>query len=182
MKIALLLVDGFEDVEAIAPYDILKRAEFKVDIISIENKDELVSSKGLSIKTDKHLEDANMEEYIAYVLPGGPGYIKYEDLPALQDVLLKANQNNKLIAAICAAPTYLNKIGLLDNKQASVYPGLADELINNDKVDYIEEELVTCENIITAPGMGFSLDFALEIVAYLKADELADEIAESIQY
>lgn len=182
MKVALLMVDGFEDVEALAPFDILQRADLDVDLISLENKDELISGKGLTIKVAKHLKDTDMNEYDAYILPGGPGYTTYSKIPELKDVLLKANEEEKLIAAICAAPSYLAEIGLLDGKEATVYPELAEVLINNDKIEYAEEELITCENVITAPGLGWAIDFTLEIIAYLISDEKADEIAESIQY
>lgn len=182
MKIALLMVDGFEDVEALAPFDILQRAEMDVDLISLENKDELTSGKGLTIKVAKHLKDTDMSEYDAYILPGGPGYATYSKIPELKDVLIKANEDKKLVAAICAAPSYLAEIGLLDNKEATVFPELADVLINNDKIEFVEDELITCDNIITAPGLGWAFDFSLEIIAYLESDEKADQIAESIQY
>lgn len=181
MKVAVFVVDGFEEVEAIAPYDILKRAGVEVELVSLLDQEEVISTHGLKIKSDILLKDAKLDDYFAYILPGGPGYEKYQEIPVLEDCLLKANNDNKLIAAICAAPSYLAQIGLLNNRQATVFPQLASSL-ESDKIEYIENELVRCENIITAPSMGWALDFGLEIVAYLKSDDNADELAMEIDY
>lgn len=181
MKAAMFIVDGFEDVEAIGPYDVIKRAGIDVELVSLLDKEEVVSTNGLKIKTDVLFKDAKLDDYFAYILPGGEGYVKYQEVPALEDALLKANNDNKLIAAICAAPSYLAKIGLLNNRQATVFPELASSL-ESDKIEYIEGELVRCENIITAPAMGWALDFGLEIVAYLKSDDDADKLAIEMDY
>lgn len=181
MKIAQIMVDGFEDIEAITTIDLLRRANIKIDTISLENKEYLTSAHNIIIKSDFLLKNINLEDYDGYILPGGPGYAKYEQSEILIDMLKQANNNKKMIAAICAAPSFLAKIGLLDNHKATVFPEMAEDL-DSDKITYLENRVVISKNIITGPAVGNALNFALSIIEYLKDKETSEKIKNSIYY
>lgn len=173
------LADGFEELEAIAPIDLLRRA--KVEVITVGVTGETITgSHGIKFVSDCVLSDIKLTDALeAVILPGGlPGATNLEESEAVQQAIDFAAQNGKLLCAICAAPQILGHKGLLSGKEAIAYPGFEKEL-HGAKIS--SSHVVTDGNIITAKGAGVAADFGLEIVAALKGRTLADEIRAAIQ-
>jgi 4-methyl-5(b-hydroxyethyl)-thiazole monophosphate biosynthesis len=162
MKVMIPLANGFEDIEALSILDVLRRAKIDVDTVGIVGS-VIQSRSGVKVIVDKTLNQINPSEYDAIILPGGSvGCQNLERSAKVMEILKNFNNQNKLIGAICKAPEILAKAGLLDNKKATIYPGLERSLAypRNGPV-------VTDGNIITSQGPGTAIDFALKIVEKL---------------
>lgn len=175
-KAALLFACGTEEAEALIPADILRRAGVHVDIVGVGGN-ELTGSHGIMVKTDRTYEETDFSLYDMIIIPGGmPGTTNIENT-GIADILGKAADEGKFIAAICAAPMILGKAGLLRGKEAVCYPGFEKYL---DGAVISEKKAVKSGNIITAKGMGAALEFALALVSVLCGNERAEEIAFSV--
>lgn len=174
----VVLAEGFEEVEAVAPVDVLRRAGVRVTIVGARSKD-VKSSRGLWIQADKLLEEVE-DLPDAVILPGGfPGATHLAQTAALPPFLRKMNKAGKLIAAICAAPAVvLAPLGILDGKKATCYPGCESDF--SSKTVYSLEHVVKDGNLITSQGPGTALEFALEIVRVLVSDEMVDILREKM--
>ncbi len=181
MKVALFLIDKFEDIEALAPIDILRRAGITVDTISITDKNTVNSARNVTVLADKVINNINFEDYEMIILPGGPGTKNYFNSELLIEKL-KEFSNNKKLAAICAAPTVLSNIGLLDRKKAICFPACETELINDGAILVENAKVVTDGNITTSRAAGTAIDFALELVKVLLGEEKSIEIKNQIVY
>lgn len=169
----LFLAQGFEDIEAITIIDILRRAEINLKTVSV--KDEIVeSAHGVKVHADCLIKDVDVENAEMFILPGGmPGTTNLEESEELQKILKYAVDNEKWIAAICAAPMILGHKGYLEGKEAICYPGCEKEL----KGAIIKDTKVcTSGNIITSKGPGTASDFAYYIVSKLKSENIAHEL------
>lgn len=180
-KIALFLATGFEETEAIGVIDLLRRAGMTVDIISSGDMLDVESAHKLSVRCDFLFSDiVDFDSYDGYVLPGGlpgvPNLMKNEQLISLLD---KSHREGKLICAICAAPSILANMGLLDGKNATVYPGFETE---GRGVIFTGNGVEVAGNIITSKGLGFVFDFALTIIEKTISRDKAIEVANAIQY
>ena len=173
------LADGFEEVEAIAPIDMLRRAD--VDVVTVGVTGDVVTGRhSIKVVADCGIDDITLDDTLeAVILPGGlPGATNLENSSAVQCAIDFANANGKYVCAICAAPQILGHKGLLKGKNAIAYPGFEKEL----EGAIISEEYVVCDgNIITAKGAGVAVEFGLEIVAQLKGRVLSDNIKAAIQ-
>lgn len=174
MKVLTFFVDGFEEIEALYPVDLLRRANIDVTIVTPNNNKKVKGSHNIEIIVDKTLEEIE-EEYDVYILPGGPGVKNYYLYPKIEEILNKAKKDNKLIAAICAAPSYLDRLGLIRGKKATVHP--SEKIID---AIYIDDYVVIDENLITARSIAASKLFGLEIIKYLKGNEEYENIKKSI--
>ena len=131
-KVAVFIADGSEEVEAITPVDILRRAKVDVDVVSIMESLDITASRNVKITADKLLDEINFEEYDLLVLPGGVrGTNNLNACGELKKQIVKFNDQGKGIAAICAAPTVFAGIGLLNGKDATCNPGCWGELRKN---------------------------------------------------
>jgi 4-methyl-5(b-hydroxyethyl)-thiazole monophosphate biosynthesis len=159
MKVMVPLAEGFEEIEALTIVDVLRRAGIKVDTVGIVSS-MVTGAHGVRITADKKLIEIKPEEYDAIVLPGGnPGYKNLAKSARITEILQKMNEEGKLIAAICASPSVLAKAGILENKRATIYPGMENEL------PYPRGDRVVVDgNIITSQGPGTAMEFALKIV------------------
>ncbi len=177
--IYIFLANGFEETEALTPADILRRAEIPTALVGVGN-DVITGSHGISVLCDMNDSETVLDDNVDGIfLPGGmPGTINLEKSPAVQKAIDFAAEKGKLICAICAAPSILGHKSLLRDKNAVCFPGFEAELAGACNPDKF-----VCRdgNIITAKGMGSSVQFALEIVRYLKGDETADKIGSSLQ-
>lgn len=179
-KVGVFLAKGFEEVEALTPVDLLRRAGAEVTMISIGEIREVTGSHGIAIAADKVFEDIKFDEMDLLVLPGGmPGTRNLADSGRLLQVLQNADQAGKLIGAICAAPTVLGKAGLLKGRKATCYPGCEEGLTG---ALVRTESVVTDGRITTSRGVGTAIPFALRLIELLFGKEKAKEIAESIVY
>lgn len=180
-KLAIFMATGTEEVEMLSVVDVCRRAKIDVDIISATGEKLVTSSHNVRIDCDLCIEDMKKDAYDAYVIPGGiPGTPNLKAHPIVREVMNDAFKAGKLVAAICAGPTVLGDLGILEGKNATSYPGFEDEL---GCASYITDKSVVVDgNVITSRGLGTALDFGLAIIAYLENQSLADEISKKIIY
>lgn len=175
----LLLADGFEEVEALTPYDILKRAGVQVLSVGIRGQ-EVTGRSGITVKADiTYGEIARLGEAPeCVIIPGGmPGAANLDDFSQTSVLLEKTSKGGGILAAVCAGPLVLGKRGYLRGKRAVCYPGFEDQL---DGAKIVHERVVRDGNIITSVGMGSALEFALEITEALCGKTIRDRISKSI--
>jgi 4-methyl-5(b-hydroxyethyl)-thiazole monophosphate biosynthesis len=175
----IFFAHGFEEIEAIAPLDILRRADIAVHAVGIGSKT-ITGSHGLTIHCDmldKQATNAKGLEMI--VLPGGPGVAALEKSPVVGAYIEHVLKNGLWIAAICAAPSILGGRGLLNGKRATCYPSVADKL--GEGATCTGEPVEVDGKLITSRGAGTALEFALKLVEALRGKEKADEIRKAIQ-
>ena len=177
--IYMFLADGFEEVEALAPLDILRRAN--ADIVSVGvTGDYIKGAHDIVVKADIALSDVEKEKIDALILPGGLGGTNNMDNSSeVKNLVQYAADNKKLVCAICAAPSILGKMGLLEGKEATCYPGFEDTFKGGK---YVKQSVVRCDNFITSDGMGSAYKFGFEITSALFGNEVAEKIKEQIQY
>lgn len=175
--IAVFLANGFEEIEALATVDILRRAELSVVTVGVGTATP-VGSHNMAVTADITEEDLQTDALEAVILPGGmPGTLNLEQSPVVQESIRLAMERDLPVAAICAAPSILGHAGYLRGKRATCYPGFESEL--QDAV--LCDGVVTDGNITTACGAGVAIDFALELVCILASPEAADSIRRGIQ-
>ena len=173
--IYLFLAEGFEEIEALTPIDVLRRAGLEVKTVAVGESKTVKGAHGIEVIAD--ITESELEDIIpeAIILPGGmPGTLNLEESPVVIDTLLRTMANGSLVCAICAAPSILGICGYLKNKKATCYPGFEQYL---DGATFTDERVVRDGNIITAKGMGCAAEFALCIVEALVGKEKAEEIA-----
>ena len=175
--IYLFLANGFEEVEALAPLDLLRRAGCEVTTVGVGG-DMIRGSHGITVAADipdTLYADAKPEMII---LPGGmPGSKNLDGCRTVDMALKAAVSSNAYIAAICAAPFILGKRGLLAGKKAICFPGFENELTGATIAD---TRVVRDGRIITAAGMGVAIEFGLALVAALKGDEVAEQLRRAV--
>jgi len=178
MKAYVFLAEGFEEIEAITPIDILRRADIEVTTVSIMSHNEVCGAHGIKVMADVLFDDADYSDNELLLLPGGmPGTKNLDAHAGLKKLLQKQAEEGKTLAAICAAPSILGKMGLLDGKEAICYPGYETQLLG---ATLSTAKVVKSGNIITAMGAGVAVPFALTIVEVMKGKDLADKIAKAI--
>ncbi len=178
MKSALIiLANGFEEVEAIAVIDVLRRGKVHVKLAGLHGL-WVPSARHVIIQADAQLADVQDQLFDAVILPGGePGTTGLEESPLVAEILNRHVHAQKWIAAICAAPRILNGLGLLDGRRATSFPGTKSAM---NRCTYIEQPVVKDGHFITSRGPGTALKFGLEIVAALTSEEDAAAIASAM--
>lgn len=174
----LFLAEGFEETEAVTVVDILRRAEIPTEMVSITDNLEVKGSHDIKIIADRTIDDIDENSLDMIVLPGGlPGSFNLKESKKLAEIIKRAYDNNKYLAAICAAPLVFGELGLLNKKIATCYPGFEKYLAGaSTKTD----KCVVDGNIITAKGPGAAAEFALKIVEILKDKETAQKLKEGM--
>lgn len=176
----ILLGTGFEEIEAIAPYDILYRGGVAVKFAGVTGKT-VVGGHGIPVVCDCLLQEADLEKTEMVVVPGGMGGVEsIEGSEAAMAFVQKAYDMGKRIAAICAGPRVLAKAGILDGKKAVCYPGMEVEMVGGKMSQ--ETCVVTDGKVTTSRAAGTALDFGLELLAILKDRETAEKVAGAIHY
>ena len=178
-KIYLFLADGFETVEALAPVDVIRRAGLDLITVSIMGRREVLSAQGVPVLADALLEESSLSDADALILPGGGGGT--ENLSAcepLRQEIARADSEGKLIAAICAAPMVFGRMGILEGRKATCYPGCEADLGKSYTAAAIEKD----GNMITACGPGVSFDFGFAIVEYFCGAELVATLRSQMQF
>lgn len=174
----IFLADGFEEIEALCPYDLLLRAGIPVKTVSINETKLVTGTHNIKVYADITMDEME-EDFLGIMLPGGmPGASNLEACDTVQRCMKKASKEKKLICAICAAPYVLGKAGLLKGARATCFPGFEDKLEGGE---YTAEKVVTDGNIITARGMGVAFEFGLALVEYYKGEAFAKELAAKTQ-
>ena len=179
MKVTTFLTQGFETVEALAVVDILRRANITVEMVSITGNRHVTSAQFITVEADALFEEVNFNDSDVLFIPGGPGHKSYLEHTELLELIKKHCAEGKRIAAICAAPSILGKLGLLEGKKAVCFPGFEESLKG---ADVLSDRVVTDGNITTSKGMGTSLDLGLELVRLLVGQEEAASLSDSTQY
>jgi len=175
----VMMADGFEEIEALAVVDVLRRAGIDVFTVSITNKNTVTGAHKIQVIADLTIKEAALEDADMIVLPGGmPGAQNLYDNPVLEEALEKRVKSNKWIAAICAAPFIPGKRGYLKGKEAICYPGF-EKYLNGAIIK--EQNVVISDNFITSKGPGTALHFAFAIVSVLKDQKTASELAKAMQ-
>lgn len=175
--IPVFLADGFEEIEALATVDILRRANVEVVTVGVGSKTP-VGAHGIPVCADITEKELDLTAIDGVVLPGGmPGTTNLEASAVVQSAISYAAERGLLLAAICAAPSILGHGGYLHGKHATCYPGFETDL----RGAILGKDVVVDGNIITASGAGVAVDFALALVRYLVSAEMADAIRGGIQ-
>ncbi len=171
-KIAFLLADGFEEIEAITPIDVLRRLEFNV--VTAGLKKTVQGSHGIRVEADCLVADLKAEELEALVLPGGmPGATNLRDCPAVIDLIKKMHSRKATVAAICAAPIALEKAGIIKGRKVTSHPSVKTELAGSEYTNNLTE---VDGNIITGKGPGAAYEFAVRIATALGKGAKAEEL------
>ena len=174
----LFLADGFEEIEALTPLDMLRRAGIDTLSVSINPTAEVTGAHGITVIADAVADSLTKDNIDAVILPGGlPGADNLRANKTVNEFIDTAVNTGKLVCAICAAPRILGEKGLLIGKNAVCYPGFEGYL---EGAVISDCGCVTDGNIITAKGMGKANDFALAIIEKLKDKETADKIKNSV--
>lgn len=165
-KYMLILTDTFEEIEALTQVDFLRRADIKIDMISITGKLQVTSNRGVTVLADDLIENISLKEYAGIIIPGGlPAAFDIRDDKRVLDIVRKFNDEKKLISAICAGPCVLAKAGVLSGRNAVIFPGMESELLD---ANVKEDAIYIDDNIITARGAGLALEFAYTLIRKIK--------------
>lgn len=177
-RILVLVHNGFEEIEAVTPIDLCRRAEIDVCVCSMTGDFVLHGAHGIDCHADALFEQIDPTAYDMVLLPGGmPNSTSLRDDPRVIDTILDAYRQGKWITAICAAPIALEKAGLLEGRKATSYPGC---LVDESACTYLTEPVVCDGKIITSRGPGTAMLFALKIIEVLVSAETAEQIRKGI--
>lgn len=179
-RVMVFLADGFEEIEGLTVVDLLRRAGSEVVTVSVMGRKEIRGSHEIQIQADELFEDMEFVRGDVLVLPGGmPGTLHLGSHRGLGALLEKWNEMGERIAAICAAPSVLGDLGILEGKEAVCYPGFEDRLAGAHTSD---RAVVTDGNVTTSRGLGTAIAFASELISLLHGEEKALEIEKSVIY
>lgn len=174
------LAEGFEEVEALTVVDVLKRADIDVNTVSVSGEGIVTGAHGIKVCADMLFEEADYDKCDMIVLPGGlPGAENLKNHEGLNEKIDEFIQQNKTLAAICAAPMVLGTHALLSGKTATIYPGMEEQLGN---LIPLGAEIVQDVNVITGKGPAFAMKFALVLVENIKGANIARKVAEGLLY
>lgn len=180
-KLAIFFGMGYEEIEALAVVDILRRADIEISMVSINDMRAVTGSHHITVKMDQLLSEVDFDEISGIVLPGGlKGTENLEACKPLMDQVDAFVKEGKLVAAICAAPSILGHLGHLQGRRACVYPGMEEHLKGAEVVT--DAPAVTDGNVITGRGMGAAIPFALKLLEKLQGRAKAEEMAERIVF
>lgn len=178
-KCAIFLADGFETCEGLIVIDLLRRAGITIDMISMNDDLAVTTSQNVVVKAEKLYKDVAASDYDVLILPGGKvGTKNLEACDSLKKSLKEHYESGKLTCAICAAPSIFGHLGMLEGKKYTCFPDFNDEYGG----EYQQELAVTDGNLITARGMGATLEFAREILKQLIDEEGLKKVQHGIQY
>lgn len=177
-KANVYLADGFEEIEALTVVDVLRRADVEVTTVSVSNSKEVRGAHNIIVIADKSFDEFDNKTADMIVLPGGmPGTTNLEKHEGLKTLIKDFYQSEKFIGAICAAPSILGKMELLESSKATCYPGFEKHLkgaIHSDDL------VIRHKNIITSKGPGTAMLFALDLAEILVGKEIAEELKEGM--
>lgn len=177
--IYVFLADGFEEVEAIAPIDVLRRCGLEVCTVGVTGTI-VRGSHNIPVQCDVAVESADFSDAEAIVLPGGmPGTLHLKENPLVTACVQAAYDGGKIVAAICAAPSVLGEMGLLNGKEAICFPGFEDKLTG---ARLSASPVCQDGTVITAKGAGAALEFGEKIAACFVGAEKAAQVLAAMQY
>lgn len=176
MKVIVLLAEGFEEIEALTPVDVLRRAGADVQMLSIHEALKVTGAHGIPVIADGLF--AGGEEADAVILPGGlPGAVNLAADERVREIIQRYLKEEKTVAAICAAPLALDAAGVLAGRRFTTYPGVEEKITEGT---HETAAVVEDSKLITGKGPAFAMDFALAVTAQLLGREKRDEVAEGL--
>lgn len=181
-KVYVFLADGFEDIEALIPVDVLRRGGVEVVTVSVVADSQIVeSAHGVQMVADALFDDCDFSDADLLMLPGGmPGASNLYDHQGVCDTVLEHHRQGRRLAAICAAPAVvLAQLGVLDGRRATCYPGF-EQLLS--KAEYTGDLVTVDGNITTAEGPAAALPYAYELLGQLVSKETALQVATGMRY
>jgi 4-methyl-5(b-hydroxyethyl)-thiazole monophosphate biosynthesis len=182
-KVYVFLADGFEDVEALIPIDVLRRGGVEVVTISTTIFPLVESAHGVNIEADLQFDQSDYSDADLLMLPGGmPGASNLFEHEGVREVLTAQFQAGKKIAAICASPAVvLAPLGILDGKKATCYPGF-EQALDKGGAEYTGDLVTVDGNITTAEGPAAAFPYAYELLTQLVDKQTSDQIAEGMRF
>lgn len=179
-KALLILAEGFEEVEATTPIDILRRSGVTVTVAGLNGKT-IKGSHGITLEADIKLDDAN-DSYDAIILPGGmPGAENLARSEKVKTLITSMNKSKKIVAAICASPALvLGPMGILDGKEATCYPTMETNF--SSRVKFSKEKVIQDGNVITSRGPATAIAFSLKIAESLTSKETSKTVGSAFLY
>lgn len=177
-KLLMLFVDGVEDTEAIATLDVLTRGGHEVTCASMMGRKTINPKLGRALTLEALIENIRLDDFDGVVIPGGPGSFKIMCYhPQIDSIISYFANNKKLVAAICAAPFMIGRLGYLKDRNFTVHPGFEDQVIGGN---YLREKGVVRDgNFITGKSMWYSHEFGLEIDEYFNGKEHRENLEKS---
>lgn len=174
-----ILADGFEEIEALAPVDILRRGGIDVKTVSIMPTKKVMGAHDIPVEADIMINDVVPEDMEMLVLPGGAGHALLDASNEVHALINYCIVHNLYIAAICASPSILGKKQILDGKMATCYPGFEKYCYGANMVN---KKVITDGKIITGKGPGAASEFGFEILSILKGTDVSNQLKEEMQY
>lgn len=175
-NVLVILADGFEEIEALAPIDLLRRGHIEVTVASLNENRHATGRSGVTVHADNTLTGLKDKLFDLLFLPGGAGVKHLRADPRVRELVLKHFAADRWLAAICAAPTVLNDCGLLTGKRYTAHFSVASEL----PAILAKERIVTEGKITTSRGAGTAVEFGLHLVSLLKGPDESAEISKAI--
>lgn len=170
------LFAGFEEIEAVTIIDVLRRANIEVITASLDQLT-VIGAHAIAIIADTTFDQVEPSKFDAIVLAGGAGTFRLREDPRIAAILKAQVKLNKLVAAICAAPTVLSDAGLLKGKRATSFPAVQEQL---EVGEYLTDAVVVDGNVITSRGAGTAMVFALKLVEVLRGEAIANKLAKDM--
>lgn len=177
-KVYVFLASGFEEIEAVAIIDVLRRAQIETSVVSITGDKRVVGAHAIALEADVLFESTDFKDGNMLVLPGGmPGTRNLEAFTPLTKVINEYYKSGKFVTAICAAPLILGKMRLLRNEEAVCYPGFEDDL---EDAILSKQRVVRSGKMITGKGPGTAIEFALKLVETLVDEATAISLSKAM--
>lgn len=176
-KIAVIFASGFEEIEALTPVDVFRRAELDVDMVGFAS--EVTGAHDITVKMNIIIEEADFSQYDLIIIPGGmPGATNLRDNPLVIEGLRAAASAGKKTAAICAGPIVLEEAGLLEDKHFTNFPGFEQEISGGTR--HQDGIVVVDGNVVTSRGAATALEFSYQLLDEMGID--STEFREGMQY
>ncbi len=176
MKALALIFDGFEELEAVAPFALVRRAGIELTISS--NQEMVTGSHNIALAKINDLNKISYEEFDCLIIPGGAHYKYLKTAENVHNIIKYFMKNNKIIATICAAPTVLGQLGFLKGKNYTCFTSMNEDFGGN----YLDTGVVVDGNIITAKSVAYSIEFAYEIIRKLAGEVVLSRVQKQIYY
>lgn len=182
-RVAVFVAPGLEEIEGLTVVDVLYRAGVPCDTVSVTSGREVTSSHEVTIVCDRSIADEgfSFDDYDMLVLPGGiPGTPNLRACEPLCSALVEFSRSGRALAAICAAPSVLAELGLLEGRRATANPGFQHVLAERGALLVSDEPVVVDGGVITSQGAGTAMLFGLEIVRHFLGDEAVERVRDGV--
>ena len=178
-KVYVFLAEGFEEMEAVTPVDLLHRANVEAKLVSITGDKAVTGAHGVTYHADLLFEEID-DDADMLILPGGmPGTLNLQAHTGLAELLIKQYEERKWVAAICAAPMVLGALGITMGRNATIYPGMEEHLVGAFPST---DEVVVDGNVITSRAPGTAIPFALKLIEVLVSESYAEHVKKEIVF